>query len=256
MQNLGEKIRQARRDKGLTQEQLAQALFVSRQTVSNWENGKTEPDYQTLVRLSQELGMEIVRAEETPAEAPPETPTRQRDEGKARRLRPWLVAAAAAALALALGLALLPSPGRRSGYTVEWFQQEAADVPDQAFVCIYTKAALPVAIKQQTAESTPVWEYNLFIREENGVGVTVSELACVRFYKSGKTDIYAKTVDVFGERNGGRPSYIGGREIRRLSCGRTADRQSIGEGWMLRGTDDHGNPVCFTTYIPFELYRN
>ena len=161
-----------------------------------------------------------------------------------------------AALALALGLALLPSPGRRSGYTVEWFQQEAADVPDQAFVRIYTKAALPVAVKQQTAESTPVWEYNLFIREENGVGVTVSELTCVRFYKSGKTDIYASTVDVFGERNGGKPSYIGGREMRRLSCGRTADRQSIGEGWMLRGTDDHGNPVCFTTYIPFERYRN
>ena len=90
--------------------------------------------------------------------------------------------------------------------------------------------------------------------EENGVGVTVSELTCVRFYKSGKTDIYASTVDVFGERNGGRPSYIGGREMRRLSCGRTADRQSIGEGWMLRGTDDHGNPVCFTTYIPFERY--
>ena len=246
MQSLGEKIRQARREKGLTQEQLAQALFVSRQTVSNWENGKTEPDYQMLVRLSQELGMEIVRAEETPAEAPPETPpeepARQRDEGKARRLR--------------LGLALLPSPGRRSGYTVEWFQQEAADVPDQAFVRIYTKAALPVAVKQQTAESTPVWEYNLFIREENGVGVTVSELTCVRFYKSGKTDIYASTVDVFGERNGGRPSYIGGREMRRLSCGRTADRQSVGEGWMLRGTDDHGNPVCFTTYIPFERYRN
>ena len=159
--------------------------------------------------------MEIVRTEETPAEAPPETPpeepARQRDEGKARRLRLWLAAAAAAALALALGLALLPSPGRRSGYTVEWFQQEAADVPDQAFVRIYTKAALPVAIKQQTAESTPVWEYNLFIREENGVGVTVSELTCVRFYKSGKTDIYATTVDVFGERNGGRPSYTGGR---------------------------------------------
>ena len=38
-QNLGEKIRKTRREKGMTQEQLAQALFVSRQTVSNWENG-------------------------------------------------------------------------------------------------------------------------------------------------------------------------------------------------------------------------
>ena len=57
---------------------------------------------------------------------------------------------------------------------MEWFQQEAADVPDQAFVRIYTKAALPVAVKQQTAESTPVWEYNLFIREENGVRTTAS----------------------------------------------------------------------------------
>lgn len=260
MTTFAKRITAARKEKKLTQEQVAQAVGVSRQTVSHWENGKTEPDYQTLVRLSQELGMEIVREEETPAEAPPEAPpeepARQRDEGKARRLRLWLAAAAAAALALALGLALLPSPGRRSGYTVEWFQQEAADVPDQAFIRIYTKAALPVAVKQQTAESTPVWEYNLFIREENGVGVTVSELTCVRFYKSGKTDIYATTVDVFGERNGGRPSYIGGREMRRLSCGRTADRQSIGEGWMLRGTDDHGNPVCFTTYIPFERYGN
>lgn len=38
-QNLSEKIRQTRREKGMTQEQLVQALFVSRQTVSNWENG-------------------------------------------------------------------------------------------------------------------------------------------------------------------------------------------------------------------------
>ena len=38
-QNLGEKIRQARREKGMTQEQLAQALFVSRQAVINWEHG-------------------------------------------------------------------------------------------------------------------------------------------------------------------------------------------------------------------------
>ena len=42
-QNLGEKIRQARREKGMTQEQLAQALFVSRQTVSNCPKKRLKP---------------------------------------------------------------------------------------------------------------------------------------------------------------------------------------------------------------------
>ena len=261
MQSLGEKIRQARREKGLTQEQLAQTLFVSRQTVSNWENGKTEPDYQTLVRLSELLGLEFAQAEELPPaqaeteapeqEAETETRAQQPEAKKKFGLRPWLMAVAA--VLFVLGLILLPSVGHeKGGYTVDWFQQEAANMPDQAYVRIYTKAELPVAIKQQTAESTPVWEYNLFFREENGVGVTIDELTRVRFYKNGKTDIYAQTVDVFGEKNGGKPSYIGGREFRRISYGCTADKQSIGDGWMLRGTDDNGNAVCFKVYIPLQ----
>ena len=251
-QNLGEKIRQARREKGLTQEQLAQALFVSRQTVSNWENGKTEPDYQTLMKLSELLGQEIVQTEETSAGTAPQKPEQQPDAKKKLRLRPWLMAAAAVVL-FVLGLILLPSVGHeKGGYTVDWFQQETANMPGQAYIQIYAKTELPVTIKQQTEESTPVWEYNLFFREENGIGVTISELTRVRFYKNGRTDIYAQTVDVFGEKNGGKPSYIGGREFRRVSYGCTADKQSIGDGWMLRGTDDHGNIVCFKVYIPFE----
>ena len=111
---------------------------------------------------------------------------------------------------------------------------------------------MPVAVNQQTEESTPVWEYNLFFKEENGVGVTVDELTRVRFYKKGKTDIYAQTTDVFGENNGGKPSYISGREFRRLSYGCRADSKSVGDGWMLRGTDDKGRKVCFRVYIPFE----
>ena len=37
--SLGEALKAHRTEKQMTQEQLAQALFVSRQTVSNWENG-------------------------------------------------------------------------------------------------------------------------------------------------------------------------------------------------------------------------
>lgn len=49
---IGAKIKAARVSAGLTQEQAAQALAVSRQTISNWENGKTYPDIVSVVRMS------------------------------------------------------------------------------------------------------------------------------------------------------------------------------------------------------------
>ena len=41
---LGEKILKMRKEHNLSQEQLAEKLNVSRQTISNWENGKFYPD--------------------------------------------------------------------------------------------------------------------------------------------------------------------------------------------------------------------
>ena len=45
-------IKRLRQQAGLTQEQLAEKLFVTRQTVSLWENGKTQPDIETLERIA------------------------------------------------------------------------------------------------------------------------------------------------------------------------------------------------------------
>lgn len=50
----------ANRDRlGLSQEDVAHAIFVSRQTMSSWENGKTYPDVQSLLLLSQLFGVSI-----------------------------------------------------------------------------------------------------------------------------------------------------------------------------------------------------
>lgn len=51
-QSLNETLRQSRKAKGYTQEQLAQLLHVSRQTISNWETGRASPDYELLKQLS------------------------------------------------------------------------------------------------------------------------------------------------------------------------------------------------------------
>lgn len=44
---------------GMSQEDVAHAIFVSRQTMSSWENGKTYPDVQSLLLLSQLFGVSI-----------------------------------------------------------------------------------------------------------------------------------------------------------------------------------------------------
>ncbi|MCR5485028.1 MAG: helix-turn-helix domain-containing protein [Clostridiales bacterium] len=49
---IGHILKNARNDAGLTQDQAAEALFVSRQTVSNWETGKTFPDIVSVVKMS------------------------------------------------------------------------------------------------------------------------------------------------------------------------------------------------------------
>ena len=53
MNDIGKNIKRFRSDKDITQEQLAERLHVTRQAVSNWENGKTQPDVQTLSALAE-----------------------------------------------------------------------------------------------------------------------------------------------------------------------------------------------------------
>lgn len=50
---LGKQIKKHRTDKKLSQEQLAERIFVSRQTISNWENDKNYPDIKSLLLLSE-----------------------------------------------------------------------------------------------------------------------------------------------------------------------------------------------------------
>ena len=55
MANVGKNIRVLRTKKGMTQDELAEKLFVSRQTVSNYENGKSNPDIDMLMKIAEIL---------------------------------------------------------------------------------------------------------------------------------------------------------------------------------------------------------
>ena len=52
-------IRNIREKNNLTQEQFAELVHVTRQAVSRWENGETQPDTEKLKTLSKEFGVSI-----------------------------------------------------------------------------------------------------------------------------------------------------------------------------------------------------
>ena len=61
--NLDEKIKKIRKDNKMSQDDLAEVLNVTRQTISNWENRKNYPDIETLIKMSDNISLDILLKE-------------------------------------------------------------------------------------------------------------------------------------------------------------------------------------------------
>jgi len=56
---LSSQMKKYRTEAGLSQDALAEKIFVSRQTISNWETGKNYPDINSLLRMSEVFGISV-----------------------------------------------------------------------------------------------------------------------------------------------------------------------------------------------------
>lgn len=98
-EKFGPFVAELRKEKGLTQKQLAEALFVSDKAVSKWERGLSLPDTGLLLPLAQQLGVtvtELLLCEKSTSEA--SLPRGQVDDlvetlvaAKEKPLRSWRV---------------------------------------------------------------------------------------------------------------------------------------------------------------------
>lgn len=59
MADVGKNIKKIRKEKNLTQDELAKRLHCTRQTVSNYENGKSEPGIDLLIEIAGVLEVQI-----------------------------------------------------------------------------------------------------------------------------------------------------------------------------------------------------
>ena len=99
-----EQLTAARKAANMTQEELANAVHVTRTTISSWERGRTRPDVESLKLLSQTLHWNYMADEndvkETAASPAQETASELVAEKKPRKR--WLIPAVCGAAALVL----------------------------------------------------------------------------------------------------------------------------------------------------------
>lgn len=101
-----EVLTRTRKARGLSQEELASRLGVSRQAVSKWETGDAQPDLARLVALADalEISLDVLTGRrEDEAASPAEKPAAERNEKCAGRVRIWQVLCVLLAVCLLSG---------------------------------------------------------------------------------------------------------------------------------------------------------
>lgn len=126
MNAVAKNLKRLRKQTGLTQEELAEKLHVTRQAVSSWETARTQPDIETLTALAEALGTDVNELIYGP---------RPDGERYARYQKKYVICAAVCAV---LALA--------------WLLMEIELVP-------YLKR-----LQSTTFEARPLWAYMLFVQ--------------------------------------------------------------------------------------------
>lgn len=106
--DFAQQIKNLRKQEGLTQEEFAQKLLVSRQAVSNWENNRNLPDIALIIKMAEEFDIslnQLLLGEE--AETNPLTQKLIHDGNETRRAKLNMITSLIGALLMGLGFLLL-----------------------------------------------------------------------------------------------------------------------------------------------------
>lgn len=146
MEDFGARLAAARKAQGLTQEQLAQQLHVSRQTVSHWETGRVVPDVVTAQQIAQALDVGLT--ENAVEEESPQAAGEARPAVRSSRVRPagWVAIGAGLTLLLVTLLGLLLMPAK---------EPKQAESAPQALVIV--TPSTEAAYLQERPDIAPGW---------------------------------------------------------------------------------------------------
>ena len=218
MQTFGNRLAAARNAQGLTQEDLARALDVARNTISSWERDRTLPDVEMLRRISAVLNCDLMApdapAQEEPAAAPdaaepvsepeaapqPEVSSAPAPTSRRKKLA-WIIATVAVLCACAVAgwLHFRAPASKGTPLSVEYYQQETPNVPGQAYFVFDNQTW------EASGENMSFQHYLIKMEEQNGVAFKVTRLEVkvqsaksnrvARVFNMGVSDMQASLVE-------------------------------------------------------------
>lgn len=191
-----DQISSARKARSMTQEQLAAAMNVSRQTVSHWENGRVQPDEEAMQRLA-----ELLAAQEPFAPAAASV-------SKANPAKPFLLGFICGVLVTLLAVFAfshirpaapaseakpastqktdMPSaPKADSRYTPAFYQQENVREEGKAHL-VFSLVKDPITVIERDREPSVGWEVDYRFQEVNDVSFTITAFTEVYFTADGE----------------------------------------------------------------------
>ena len=284
MERINDQIKAARKAKGMTQEDLADALHVTRTTVSRWETGSRIPDLIAIQNLSSILDCRFELAEEELAANSAESLSTEAPKGLSvatgdgvdlssaktadtpdivqkvshHVTRKW-TAIGIALLAIAAVLLVLLWP-RAEKHKVQYagdsgkiyhtadYDQVTPNDPEKAYLSIST------TVETKKMSYGDHYMYSFKMREENGIGFHIDRIDNVTFFYGGIAESNSFTAeDITGW--GDNPE-IPPHGIYELKCGVTATRSdgkpnAVSAGVKVYGTDANGQLREFTSFLVF-----
>ncbi len=260
MTNFADQLIAARKAAGMTQEQLADAVHVARNTISSWEHGRTQPDLDTLRLLGQVLHYDFMNGENTP-QAEAEKPAGTAPAKKLFTKKNIIIGAASlAAVILIVCLLVLPKQSEKTNaykddngkvYTVADYKAVTPNEAGKAYLSITT------TLEKQPTGNGGQFMYSFMMKEENGIGFTIERMEHINFFYSTNT-ISMDTFTADDVRAWGDDPEIKPYGVYQMNCGVNAKTPSgtpnaIGAAFQVWGTDAGGNQLTFTAYIPLPL---
>lgn len=257
MQSFGEQLIAVRKKKGMTQEQLAAAMNMTRQGISNWERNRTLPDIEAVKQLSQILDYDFSAYQES--EPPIEKPA------PAKKKPPYMIPLACfivgilvAVLALEVVSPLLrkesagytvkmnPTLQTTGPYTVSWFKEKSIPVSGRPYVSITYSANPLMAEKDPFFTNGFGWNFSTYFTEYNGLDFYPETLTFYFFKDESHSVTFEYTKENMESWWG--ESIIPARGQQCLSCGEPL-QDVIGIGMKLSGKDANGEEMDFLGYI-------